>query len=100
MLFERCFKSWNRFRIKSEDQLVSRLRGKNLVEENFEVWVWDGFEAEGRLAHFPNTLAQRADVLGAKMSVETERHLEFIDRLGGDAGRENLVQPLERVMIP
>src|SRR6266702_3576809 len=38
-------------------------------------------------------------MFGAKMRVEAEPHFEFVERLGSDARSENLVQPLQGVMV-
>jgi hypothetical protein len=38
-------------------------------------------------------------VLGAKVSVKAESHLEFVKRFARDARGENLVQAFERVMV-
>src|SRR5436189_85317 len=38
-------------------------------------------------------------MLGAQMRVEAEGHLQLINGLSRDAGGENLMQPLERVVI-
>ena len=40
------------------------------------------------------------DVLGAQVGVVREAGLQLVDRLGGDAGGEDLVQPLEGVVEP
>ena len=38
-------------------------------------------------------------MLGAEIGVMREAGLQLVDRLGGDPGREDLVQPHEGVMI-
>ena len=56
-------------------------------------------EAQRRLAHFADALAQRRDVFGAEMGVQAESHLEFVDRFGRDSRSEDLVQALEGIMV-
>ena len=43
--------------------------------------------------------AERRDVFTAKKGVQAETHFEFVDRFRRQAGGENLVEPLESVMI-
>ena len=97
--FEGGLQRGNGLLVKAEDQFLGRRRAEDFIEENLQVRVGHGLEAQRRLAHFADPLAQRGGVFGAEMRVEAEAHLEFIDRLGGDARGENLVQALERVMV-
>src|SRR3954463_11537359 len=92
MMFEGGFQSGKCLFIKTKYKLFTRWRGENFVKKDFKISVRNSVEAEGRLAHFPNTLAYGSSVLGAEMSVKAEGHLQFIKRLAGDAGGENLVQ--------
>ena len=85
--------------VKSEDQLLGCGRGEDFIEEDLQVRVGNGLEAQRRFAHFADALAEHGGVFGAEMRVEAEGHLEFVDGLGGDARRENLVQAFERVMV-
>jgi hypothetical protein len=74
-------------------------RGQDLVEEQPQLIVRDLVEAERRMAHFGDALAEGGDVLGAEMGVEAERHLDFVDGLGGEPGVERGPQPVEGVVI-
>ena len=85
--------------VKTKDQFLGGRRAEDFVEEDLQVRVRHGLQAQRGLAHFADPLAQRGGVFGAEMRVEAEGHLEFIDGLGGDARGENLVQALERVMV-
>ena len=99
MLFERGLQRGNGLLVKPEEQFLRRRRAEDFVEEDLQVRIGHGFEAERRLAHFADALAQRGDVFGAEMRVEAEAHLEFVDGLGGDARGEDLVQAFEGVMV-
>ena len=98
-LFERGFQRGHGLLVKAEDQFLGRRRAEDFVEEDLQVRVGHGLEAQRRLAHFADPLAQSGDVLGAEMGVEAEAHLEFVDGLGGDARGEDLVQAFEGVMV-
>ncbi len=79
----------------------SSVRGRRLdfVEKNLQRRVWrDHVETERRFAHFTDALPQGCGVLGAVMGVERERHFQLVDRLGGQAGKEDFVEPLEGVV--
>jgi hypothetical protein len=39
-------------------------------------------------------------MVGAKMSMKAESHLQFINRFGRDSRREDLMQTLEDIMAP
>ena len=97
--FEGGFQRRNGLFVKAEEQLLRRRRAEDFVEEDLQVRVGHGLEAERWLAHFADPLAQRGGVFGAEMGVEAEAHLEFIDGFGGDARGEDLVQALEGVMV-
>ena len=99
MPFEGGFQRGNGLFVKPEEQFLSRRRAEDFVEEDLQVRVGHGLEAQRRLAHFADPLAERGGVFGAEMRVEAEAHLEFIERLGGDARGEDLVQALEGVMV-
>ena len=86
--------------IEADEQLLGVRRGEDLIKEHLQGGIGHGVEAEGRLAHFPDTFAQGCGVLRAQMGMEAEPHLEFVERFGGEACRENLVQPLEGVVKP
>jgi hypothetical protein len=85
--------------VQAQEQFLRRRRAEDFVEEDRQVRLGHRFEPEWRLAHFADSLAERAGVFGAEMRVEAEAHLEFVDRLGSDACGEDLVQALERVMV-
>ena len=85
--------------VKAKNQFLGRRGAEDFIEEDLQVRVRHSLEAERRLAHFADPLAERGGVFGAEMRVEAEAHLEFIEGLGGDARGENLVESLERVMV-
>ena len=85
--------------VNPNDQFFSSRRGLDFVEEKLEVCIRDGFEPERRFAHFAHALAQGRDVLGAEVSVQAERHLEFVKWLGSETGDKNLVEAFEGVVV-
>ena len=97
--FERGLQRGNGLLVEPEQQLLRGGGAEDFIEEDFEVRVGHGIEAERGLAHFADPLAQRGDVFGAEMRVQAEAHLEFIERLGGDARGKDLVQPLAGVVV-
>ena len=97
--FEGGFQRGHGLLVKAEEQLLRRRRAEDFVEEDLQVRVGHGFEAQRGLAHFADPLAQRGGVFGAEMRVEAEAHLEFVEGLGGDARGEDLVQPLAGVVV-
>ena len=97
--FQRGFQRRNGLFVKAEDQFLGRRRAEDFVEEDFQVRVGHGLEAERGLAHFADPLAESRSVFGAEMGVEAEAHLELINGFGGDARSEDLVQAFERVMV-
>ncbi len=99
MLFQCRLQGGQRPFVQAQQQLLRAGGGENFIEKNFERGVRDCLQPQRRLAHFADTLAQCGDVLGAKVGVQTEAHLQFVDRLGGDPGGKNVVQPLEGVVI-
>jgi hypothetical protein len=86
--------------VEPDEQLRGGRRRADLVEEDFEGRVGDRLQAQGGLAHLTDPAAEGLDVLGAKVGVVRECGLQLVDRLGGDPGREDLVEPLEGVVIP
>ena len=82
-----------------QDQFFGRRRGKNLVEENLQVRIRHHFEPQRRFAHFADAFAQSGDVLGAEVRVQAETHFQLVNRLGGDARGEDLVQPFEGIVV-
>ena len=86
--------------VQADEQLLGRRRGEDLVEEDLQVRVGHDLQAQRRLAHLADAGAQGLDVLGAEVGVVRERGLQLVDRLGGDPGREDLVEPQEGVMQP
>ena len=73
--------------------------GEDLVEERIERGVGHGIQTERGFAHFADTFAPGCGVFGAVVSVQTKRHLELIDRFGGETFDEDLVQSLPRPMM-
>ena len=84
--------------VQAEDERGGVGRGEDFIEENLQRGVRDNVEAEGRFTHFADAFAERGGVFGAKMGVEAEGHLEFVNGLGGEARDEDLVQAFEGVM--
>jgi hypothetical protein len=97
--FESGVQGGNGLFVKAKDQFLGRGGAEDFVEEDLQVRVRNGLEAQRRLAHFADPLAERGGVFGAEMRVEAKTHLEFVERLGGDARGEDLVQAFERVMV-
>ena len=99
MLFEGRLQRGQGLLVEPEDQFVGGRRAQDFIEEDLQVRVGHGFEAQRRLAHFADALAQGGDMFGAEMGVEAEAHLELIDGFGGDARGEDLVQAFEGVVV-
>ena len=87
------------FFVKTEQQFFRRRGAEDFVEEDFQICIRHLIQAQRRLAHFADPLAQGGGVFSAVMGVETETHFQFVNRLGGEARGENLMQALEGVMI-
>ena len=85
--------------VQADEQLRRGGGGEDLVKEDLQGRVGDGLQAERGLAHLADAHAQRLDVLGAKIRVVREAGLEFVNRLRGDAGGQDLVQADEGVMV-
>ena len=99
VLVEGGFERGQGFFVEAEKQLGRGGRGEDFVEEERETGVGDGVEAEGWFAHFADAFAKRGGVLGAEMGVEAEGHFEFVNRLGGEAGGEDVVEAFEGVVM-
>ena len=52
------FERRKRFLIQAEQEFFGSWGGEDLIEEDLEIWVRDGFEVQGRFAHFADALAQ------------------------------------------
>ena len=89
----------HRLFVDAEQQCCRGRRGEDLVEENLQVGIGHVFQAERRLAHLADALAQRLHVLRAKISMMREPGLELVDRLGGNARGENLMEPRKGIVI-
>ena len=81
--------------VNPKQQLAGGWGGDNLVEKNLQVVVRHGFEAQRGLPHFADSQAQGGDMLSAIIGVQAESHFQLINRLGGDAVVENLMESLE-----
>ena len=99
VVLHRALQGGNGFAVKTGQQFRCRRRAQDFIEKNLQIFVGHDVQAQGRFAHFADPFAERIDVFGAKISVQTEAHFEFVNWLGGKAGVENLVEPFERVMI-
>ena len=99
VMFESRFESRHCHLIQAEDKFFGGGSGEDFVEEHFEIWLGNGFEAERRFPHFADTLANGRGVFGAKVRVVAERHFEFVERLAGDARGENLVKAFKGIMV-
>src|SRR5271169_5287797 len=58
----------------------------------------DFLQAERRFAHLAHARPQGLVVLGAEIRMVRKAALEFVNRLGGDAGGEDFVQALEGIV--
>ena len=99
MAFESAGESGEGFFVEAEEEFRRGRRGEVFIEEKFEGRMGNFFEAEGWFAHFADAAAEGGDMFGAVMSMETEGALEFVNRLGSEAGGEDLGETLEDVVI-
>ena len=84
--------------IETEKALRSGRGREDLVKQDGQRGMRDPFQSQGRFAHFADALAEVGVVLGGKVAVEAEGHLEFIDGLLGDVCDADLVEAPERVV--
>src|SRR6266404_6675348 len=85
--------------VDAQYQFLRRGRGEDFVEEYFEFLFRNNIETEGRFAHFPNASSHGAHLLGAKVGVEAETHFQLVNRFGGEARDEDLVESFEGVVV-
>src|SRR6185437_8386383 len=97
--FQRSFQGWQRLFIKAQNQLLRCWRGQDFIKQDLKARVRNDVEAERGFAHFTNPLPERCRVFGTEIRLQAEAHFEFVNRFGGDASGENLVETFERVMI-
>src|ERR1041385_3031387 len=99
MPFERGFQSRQSTLVDTAQQFLRCRCGENLIEENLQRRVGYHFQSQRRLAHFTDASAECCYMFRAKMRVKTEGHFQFVNGFGREPRNENLVQPLEGVMI-
>ena len=98
---ERRVERRQRLLVEPDEQLRGRRRREDLVEEDLQGRVRAPPPGPAAARASRRRASRRAcDVLGAEVGVVREAGLQLVDRLGGDAGGEDLVQPLEGVVIP
>ena len=85
--------------VEADKKRFGRIGREDFVEDDGEIGVGNGVEAERRLAHLAHASSKRSDMLGTEIGVVREGCFQLIDRLGGDPGVEDLVETLERIMI-
>ena len=82
-----------RLLVEPDEQLRRRRRGQDLVEEDLQGRVGTTSRPSGGSRISPTRVRRACDVLGAEIGVVREAGLQLVDRLGGDAGGQDLVQP-------
>ena len=85
--------------IEPDQEFLGGRRTEDLVEELFKGRVRHEFQSQWGFSHLADAFSQCLHMLGTKVSVISEARFQFIDGFGGDAGVEDLVEPLERIMI-
>src|SRR5687767_10719282 len=99
MEFKRGFESGQGSVIKTKEKFLGRRRGKNFIKEDFQRGMRNRFQSQRRLAHFADASTQEGGVLGTEVGVQTEGHLEFVNRLRGDSGGKDLMQTPEGIVV-
>jgi hypothetical protein len=69
------------------------------IEEDRQRVVRHLFEAQRRFAHLADARAQRLDVLGTQVGLVRKAGLQFVDRFGGDARCENLMETYQGIVV-
>ena len=66
---QRGLECGHRLLVDPRTQFFGGWRAQDFVKEDLQDWVGDLLQAQRRLAHFADALAQRGGVLGAKVGM-------------------------------
>lgn len=80
-----------------QDDAVRRV--ENFIDESVERRVRYGIEPGRRLAHLRHAFAPGGGMLGALVRMQTEAHLQSVNRLGGQALNENFMPAAEAPVV-
>src|ERR1017187_1663912 len=91
---------WDRTLVKPQQNSLRRGSGQNFIQKDIQHEIGCNFQAVGGLPHLTDSLRELAEVLGAIVRMQTECHLQLVNRNARYTRDQCVVQALERPMKP